>query len=285
MDTPGEDIRTSFTGWQALEASATDGEESALPMRSDRPAQRLLARAHARKMEALGRLAGGVAHDFNNVLHVIRNALALLEQTRPPEEGQRYLEMIRRSTERGTALARQLLDCARPGALASAAFDPNPVVLAAADPLQSALAGRITVRTDLAPGVWPVAADAGELETALLNLGVNARDAIAGNGCVRLETANARLQAADSAGDRAGGEYVMIAVADSGCGMPQRIIERACEPFFTTKGPGAGTGLGLAQVATFVRNAGGRLEIASREARGTTVRIFLPKSNRASASG
>ena len=246
------------------------------------------AMAHAQKMEALGLLAGGVAHDFNNQLHVIRNSLELLQRQDPPADAQRALEMIRRSTNQAAALTRQLLAFSRRQPVEPRPIDPNDLVLQMAELLRYSLGERITIATTLGPGVWNVSADAGQLETALLNLAINARDAMSHAGLLTIETANATLDdsLAAAAARRSGatGQYVMISVADTGSGMTPEVAARACEPFFTTKDPGHGTGLGLSQVAGFARQSGGEVRIATQQGKGTTVRIYLPKSRRGAES-
>jgi signal transduction histidine kinase len=236
-----------------------------------RGAEEAAALAHAQKMEALGLLAGGVAHDFNNQLHVIRNSLEILERQDPRSGDRRYLEMIRRSADRAAALTHQLLAFARRQPIEPQPLDANELVTQVAELLRHALGEQITVETVLGRGVASVAADAGQLETALLNLAINARDAMAQAGQVTIETANVTLDESTRA-------YVMIAVSDTGKGMPPEVAARACEPFFTTKEPGQGTGLGLSQVAGFAQQAGGRVRISSTPGQGTTVRLYLPKS-------
>jgi signal transduction histidine kinase len=251
------------------------------------------ARAHAQKMEALGLLAGGVAHDFNNLLHVIRNSLEILQRQGPQAEARRYLDMIRRSADRAAALTGQLLAFSRRQPLEVRSIDPNDLVAQMADLLRHSLGDRITIETVLDREVWSVATDAGQLETALLNLAINARDAMPQAGLLTIETANAvldesllRATATRNGGSRkatlrsnlAVDQYVMIAVSDTGTGMPPEVAARACEPFFTTKEPGQGTGLGLSQVAGFAQRSGGHVRISSEPGKGTTVRLYLPKS-------
>jgi signal transduction histidine kinase len=226
--------------------------------------------AHAQKMEALGLLAGEVAHDFNNLLHVIRNSLAILERQEPPEEGLHSLQMIRRSTDRAAALTRQLLAFARRRPIEVRPIDPNELVAQMVDLLRNSLGERITVETLLDEQVGSIAADAGQLETALLNLAINARDAMQQAGHLTIQTASAVLDE----------QYVIIAVSDTGAGMAPEVAARACEPFFTTKEPGRGTGLGLSQVAGFAQQSGGEVRIASEPGKGTTVRLFLPRCAR-----
>jgi signal transduction histidine kinase len=221
-------------------------------------------------MQALGLLAGEVAHDFNNQLHVIRNSLEILQLQEPPTEARRYLEMIRHSADRATALTRQLLAFARRRPPDAQPLDPNEIVAQMAELLRHSLGERITVETVLGRGIGSVAADAGQLETALLTLAINARDAMPQAGRLILETASSLLDE----------QYVTIAVSDTGTGMSPEVAARACEPFFTTKAPGQGTGLGLSQVAGFAEQSGGQVRIASEPGKGTTVRLYLPRCGR-----
>jgi signal transduction histidine kinase len=281
-----------FGGLLLLTAAARAGSDPAQPavgpMAIPRPlgGEQSAALAHAQKMEALGLLAGGVAHDFNNQLHVIRNSLELLQRQDPPADAQRALEMIRRSTNQAAALTRQLLAFSRRQPVEPRPIDPNDLVLQMAELLRYSLGERITIATTLGPGVWNVSADAGQLETALLNLAINARDAMSHAGLLTIETANATLEDSLAAARRPGGtgQYVMISVADTGSGMTPEVAARACEPFFTTKDPGHGTGLGLSQVAGFARQSGGEVRISTQLGKGTTVRIYLPRSRRVAES-
>ena len=252
-----------------------------------RSGEEAAALAHAQKMEALGLLAGGVAHDFNNQLHVIRNSLAILQRQGVPADARRYLEMIRHSTDQAAALSRQLLAFSRRQPLEPRPIDPNDLVRQLSELLRHALGERITIETALGPGVWNVSADGGELETALLNLAINARDAMSHAGRLTIETANATPDDSIIAARRrrAPEQYVMIAVSDTGSGMTPEVAARACEPFFTTKEPGRGTGLGLSQVAGFARRSGGSVRIGSQPGKGTTVRLYLPRARPAQEPG
>jgi signal transduction histidine kinase len=266
-------------------ARETAGEAARVaggPVPTPRNGEEAAALAHAQKMEALGILAGGVAHDFNNLLHVIRNSLEIVQRQGPPADAGRYLEMIRHSADRAAALTGQLLAFSRRQPLELRPLDPNDLVAQAAELLRHSLGEQITIETVLGRGIGSVAADAGQLETALLNLAINARDAMPQAGRLTIETANATLEesfaAARSAGAAAADPYVVIAVSDTGTGMSPEVAARACEPFFTTKELGQGTGLGLSQVAGFARQSGGHLRISSRPGQGTTVRLYLPTS-------
>lgn len=241
-----------------------------LDMPLPRSGEEASALAHARKMEALGLLAGGVAHDFNNLLHVIRSSLDILQRQGPQADPRRNLEMIRRSADQAAALTGQLLAFSRREPLEVRPIDPNDLVTQMTELLRHSLGEQITIETVLGRGVGSVAADAGQLETALLNLAINARDAMSQAGLLTIETANTVLDE----------QYVMIAVSDTGTGMAPEVAERACEPFFTTKELGQGTGLGLSQVAGFAEQSGGHVRITSEPGKGTTVRLFLPRIGR-----
>jgi signal transduction histidine kinase len=259
------------------------GERTGRALATREPAsrQKADALAHAQKMEALGFLAGGVAHDFNNLLHVIRNSLEILQRQGAPVDTSRHLDTIRRSADRAAALTRQLLAFSRRQPLDPRPLDPNDLVAQATELLRHSLGERITIHTVLDRAVWSVAADAGQLETALLNLAINARDAMSQVGLLTIETANATLGESVSPSPGGAGSarpYVMIAVSDTGAGMAPEVAARACEPFFTTKDPGHGTGLGLSQVAGFAEQSGGHIRISSAPGRGTTVRLYLPKA-------
>jgi len=259
------------------------GEPAGAPVAVLRPrGEEAAALAQARRMEALGLLAGGVAHDFNNLLHVIRNSLEILERHDPQVDARRYVEMIRRSADQAGALTRQLLAFSRRQPIEVRAIDPNDLVAQMVELLRHSLGEKITVETVLGRAVGSVTADAGQLETALLNLAINARDAMSHAGSLTIETANATLDEtfAGLRGPCATDQYVMIAVSDTGTGMPPEVAARALEPFFTTKEPGQGTGLGLSQVAGFVQQSGGHVRIASEPGKGTTVRLYFPKSGR-----
>ena len=268
-----------------LRGRSRRGAPAALPQ--PRSEEEAAAVAQARKMEALGHLAGGVAHDFNNLLHVIRNSLDILERRDPQVEAQRYLEMIRRSADQAGALTRQLLAFSRRQPLEVRPIDPNDLVAQMVELLRHSLGEKIVIETALGRGVGSVAADAGQMETALLNLAINARDAMSQAGLLTIETANAMLDESFAAahGLCATDPYVMIAVSDTGTGMPPEVAARACEPFFTTKELGHGTGLGLSQVAGFVQQSGGQVRISSEPGKGTTVRLYLPRSGRYAQRG
>jgi signal transduction histidine kinase/CheY-like chemotaxis protein len=232
---------------------------------------------HAQKMEAIGQLTGGVAHDFNNLLMVILGGLDMLERRRDPERQAQILGGMRQAAQRGAGLTRQLLAFSRRQSLTPVPVDLAHQVGAMRDLLDRSLGGSIQVQLEFADDLWPVEVDPGELELVVLNLAVNARDAMPGGGTIRIRAENARQgDGADLPGD-----YVSLSVTDTGGGMPAEVRARAFEPFYTTKDVGKGSGLGLPQVYGFATQSGGSVEIRSEIGQGTTVRLLLPRSDRA----
>ena len=234
------------------------------------------------KMDAIGQLTGGLAHDFNNMLAVIFSALNLLK--RRMERGQTNVgELVDAAidgAQRAATLTQRLLAFARKQPLSPEAIDPNKFVAGISDLLRRTLGETIKLETVLAGGLWRVHADAAQLETAILNLAVNARDAMGeGGGRLTIETANAHLDDAYAAQHISvpAGQYVLIAVTDTGRGMTAKTIEQAFDPFFTTKAVGRGTGLGLSQVHGFVKQSLGHVKIYSEIGSGTTVKLYLPR--------
>ena len=236
----------------------------------------------SQKMEAVGQLTGGVAHDFNNLLTVVLgNAEMLVERLKSQPELLTLAETVMRASERGAGLTRSLLAFARRQPLAPRSIDVNRQVLGMEDLLHRALGEPIECRFALGDDLWPALVDPAQLETAILNLALNARDAMPDGGRLTIETANTRLDetyAAESEELRAG-DYVMVAVADSGKGMDPEVMSRAFEPFFTTKDVGKGTGLGLSMVYGFVKQSGGHIKIYSEIGQGTIVKLYLPRSS------
>ncbi|WP_245951447.1 response regulator [Paracidovorax anthurii] len=235
----------------------------------------------AQKMEAVGQLTGGIAHDFNNLLAGIIASLDLLRlragQQRYDELG-RYIDTAHRSAKRAAALTHRLLAFSRRQTLAPRVVDLNQLVLGMHELVQRTVGPGIDVVFGATPGLWAVRADAGQIENSLLNLCINARDAMPHGGTLRILAANHHLDGArpQACGVRAG-DYVALAVADTGAGMPAEVAARAFEPFFTTKPIGQGTGLGLSMVYGFARQSGGSASIASAEGEGTTITLWLPR--------
>ncbi|HLI13496.1 MAG TPA: ATP-binding protein [Alphaproteobacteria bacterium] len=243
--------------------------------------------AHVQRLESLGQLTGGIAHDFNNQLGVIISSLETLERRLRPEDP-RIKGPIRTAiegAERSARLTRQLLAFARRQALAPALIDMNRLVSGMSNMLHRTLGERIAIETVLAGGLWNVLADVNQLENALLNLAINARDAMPEGGKLTIETANGYLDehyAERNVGAKPG-QYVIVSVTDTGTGMDAETVARAFEPFFTTKEAGRGTGLGLSQVYGFVKQSGGHVAIYSELDKGTTVKLYLPRALAADA--
>ena len=240
----------------------------------------------SQKMEAIGQLTGGVAHDFNNLLTVILGGLETIErQLATPGKDPlarigRAVAMARQGALRAATLTARLLAFARRQPLQPKPIDASRLVTGLADLLQRTLGATIALETVAGAGLWPALADAGELENALVNLAVNARDAMPEGGRLTIETSNACLDEDYVAGvpePLPAGHYVLIAVSDTGCGMDQIALQKAFEPFFTTKDVGKGTGLGLSQVYGFARQSGGHVRIYSEPGHGTTVKLYLPR--------
>jgi len=233
------------------------------------------------KMEAVGQLTGGIAHDFNNMLAVIMSAMNLAQRklARGETDIGNFVEAATDATTRAANLTARLLAFSRQQPLSPKVLDANRLVTGMSDLLRRTLGETIRIETVLAGGLWRTFADSSQLENALLNLAVNGRDAMPEGGKLTIETANAYLDDSYAAGhaELQAGQYVMIAVTDTGTGMNPETIEKAFEPFFTTKGVGKGTGLGLSQVFGFVKQSGGHVNIYSELSEGTTVKIYLPR--------
>ncbi|MBK4736740.1 response regulator [Noviherbaspirillum pedocola] len=245
-----------------------------------------LERAHAQlrqsqKLEAVGQLTGGVAHDFNNVLQVIAGNLQLLQMSFAGNpEAQRRLETAAFAADRGAKLAAQLLAFARRQPLQPMSTNVGRTLRGMDDLLRRALGESIHIETVVAGGLWTTMVDPHQLENVILNLAINARDAMAGSGRLTLELGNAMLDDnyIASEPDVAPGQYVLLAISDTGCGMTPEVMARAFEPFFTTKREGEGTGLGLSMAYGFVKQSNGHIRIYSEVGSGTTIKIYLPRS-------
>jgi signal transduction histidine kinase/ActR/RegA family two-component response regulator len=245
-------------------------------------AERQAAEAQLRqvqKMEAVGQLTGGIAHDFNNMLAVVVGGIDLAQRrlNGPRREIVNHLHNAMEGATRAAALTRRLLSFARSEPLLPERVDSKDLIQGMSDLLDRTLGERIRVEVELAPDTWPIYVDPHQLENAMVNLAVNARDAMDGQGAMRIATENVTI-AANAVGDIQAGDYVKISVTDTGCGMPPGVLERAFEPFFTTKPVGKGTGLGLSQIFGFAHQSGGEVGIESEVGRGTTVSIYLPRT-------
>jgi len=235
----------------------------------------------AQKMEAVGRLTGGVAHDFNNVLQVIAGNLQLLTRDVAGNlRAEHRLDTAVAALNRGSKLASQLLAFGRRQPLAPKVINLGRLIRGVDDMLRRAIGEGIEIETVVVGGLWNTFADSVQVENALLNLAINSRDAMAGHGKLTIEAGNAALDDNYVArhAEVAAGQYVMLAVTDTGCGIPAELLERVFEPFFTTKPEGRGTGLGLSMVYGFVKQSGGHIKIYSEPDQGTTVRLYLPRS-------
>ncbi len=235
----------------------------------------------SQKMEAVGQLTGGIAHDFNNMLAVIMNSLELLDRKFIGSDpiAKRFIEAAKNGGKRAAQLTQRLLAFSRQQPLNPEPVDANKLVANMSDLLRHSLGGAVLLETVLAGGLWRTHADRNQLENAILNLAVNGRDAMADGGRLTIETANCHLDSRYAAGHDgiAEGQYVLIAVTDTGIGMAPEVVAKAFDPFFTTKEVGRGTGLGLSQVYGFVKQTGGHVKIYSEVGQGTTVKIYLPR--------
>jgi PAS domain S-box-containing protein len=236
----------------------------------------------AQKMEAIGQLTGGVAHDFNNVLTVITGTIDILaaEVSGKPTLAA-IVKLISEAADRGAELTAHLLAFARKQPLQPHEVDVNRLVVESARLMRPTLGEHIEIKSTLAGQLWTALVDPGQLSSALLNLAINARDAMPNGGKLVLETKNVTFDAEYAAanGDVQAGNYVMVAVSDTGIGMPAGIVERVFEPFFSTKEVGKGTGLGLSMVYGFVKQSGGHIKVYSEEGHGTTFRLYLPQAD------
>ena len=235
----------------------------------------------SQKMEAVGQLTGGIAHDFNNLLQIITGNLDTLQRNLPADAGRllRAATNAMNGAKRAASLTQRLLAFSRRQPLDPKSLDVNVLVRGLSDLIYRTLGETISVETVLGAGIWQVEVDENELEASVLNLAVNARDAMEGGGRLTIETANARIDEAYVAthAEVSPGQYVVISVSDTGAGMDPATIAQAFEPFFTTKPIGKGTGLGLSQVYGFVKQSGGHVKIYSEVGQGTSVKIYLPR--------
>ena len=266
---PVRDGRGSVTHYVAVKEDISDRKATEERLR------------HSQRMETIGQLTGGIAHDFNNLLAIIIGNLQLLEERsgHSPENRELIADAIW-SAERGAQLTHRLLAFARRQRLNPRVADLNHIVREMTGLLRRTLGERIDVREILTPGVWQTMIDRGQLESALLNLVVNARDAMPGGGVLTIatDTAALPLDLPAKGEDVPPGEYVVLTVTDTGVGMPPDVLDRVFEPFFTTKKFGEGSGLGLSMVYGFVRQSGGTITMESRPGHGTIVRIYLPRA-------
>ncbi len=263
-----------------------DGDHAILVIMHDLTARKVTERqlSHAQRMEAVGHLTGGMAHDFNNLLTVIIGNLDLLEaEIADKPDALELVDMALQASLRGAELTRQLLAFSRRQALDPKVFRMNELVTGTIELLRRTLGERIDVRVQLADDLWPAMADPAQLESAIANLAINARDAMPDGGALTIQTANRHLDdqyAAENA-EVEPGEYVMLAISDTGTGIPPELIARVFEPFFTTKTAGKGSGLGLSMIYGFAKQSRGHVKIYSEPGHGTTVRLYLPRAESA----
>ncbi|WP_068873912.1 MULTISPECIES: CHASE domain-containing protein [unclassified Phenylobacterium] len=277
------ELREVNAGLEDRVARRTGELANAVAELRDEMARRETAESQVRqmqKMEAIGQLTGGIAHDFNNMLAIVIGSLDMARRRLTGAEDPRvtrYLDNAAEGAARAATLTGRLLAFARRQRLNPEPLDVNELVGGMTELLRRSLGERVAIETALADGLWPVRADAAELENALLNLAVNARDAMPDGGRLTVSTSNTHDPAAGDPAAPPAGEFVTIRIADTGEGMTPDVIERAFEPFFTTKEVGKGTGLGLSQVYGFVNQSGGAVTIRSVAGAGATVTIYLPR--------
>ncbi len=230
--------------------------------------------AESQKLDALGQLTGGVAHDFNNLLMIVTGNIHTLKRLAGNDaKGLRAVQAIERASQHGASLTRQLLTFARRQSLSPQTIDLSERIHSVREVLDTGLGGVVQILIHVDAGVWPVTVDPGEFEAALVNLVINARDAMPGGGTVTIRASNTRLD-----DDARSGDFVAIQVEDAGTGIPPDVVAKVFDPFFTTKPLGKGTGLGLSQVHGFAHQAGGTVTVASELGKGTTLTIYLPRS-------
>ena len=233
-------------------------------------------------MEAVGQLTGGVAHDFNNILTIVlANADAILEEDGVPPHIARRAQQICDAGQKATELTRQLLAFSRKQILKPEKSDLSDIVASTGQMMRRTLGAHVVVQTVGTADLWTTTVDRAQVETSLINLCINARDAMPMGGRITIETKNVTLDrdyVLSQEDDIAAGEYVMLSVTDTGSGMPPDVVKRAFEPFFTTKPVGKGTGLGLSMVYGFIRQSNGHIKIYSEVGEGTTVKMYFPRS-------
>ncbi len=237
----------------------------------------------AQKMEAIGQLTGEIAHDFNNLLTAVVGSLDLLLRRTDDEKLRRLARNALQAAERGGQLTAQLLAFSRRQRLSPAPVQPNAVVTGLGDLLARTIGPHVRVETQLQPDLWQALADPTQLDLMILNLAINARDAMPSGGRLTIATRNVEAVPPQLSTELSPGQYVSITVSDTGCGMSPSVLARAFEPFFTTKEQGKGTGLGLAQLYGFAKQSGGTARIDSREGEGTSVTIYLPRTRELSS--
>jgi signal transduction histidine kinase/CheY-like chemotaxis protein len=238
----------------------------------------------AQRLEAVGQLTSGVAHDFNNLLTVVIGTVRMLRKRITEPEALRMLTMMSEAAERGAKLTAQLLAFSRRQKLEPKPVDLNDTVTSMRDMLQSTMGGSVRIETVLSSRLWPALIDPTQIELVILNLAINARDAMEVGGTLIIETANVKLGSPQRAEEPGPGSYVMLSVSDNGFGMTQEVLARAIEPFFTTKEVGKGSGLGLSQVFGLAKQSGGGVRIDTQVGEGTSVKVYLPRATQTAAA-
>jgi PAS domain S-box-containing protein len=259
-------------GFAKITRDMTERREAQLQL--ERAQQQL---AQSQKMEAIGHLTGGIAHDFNNLLMIVSGQVQLMKLRAKEPKDLRALDAIEQAARSGAGLTRQLLTFARRQTLNRVTIDLHERLSSIRDLLSSSLGGAVKLAMNINPDVWSVETDPAELELALVNVAVNARDAMPAGGSLIIGTRNVALQ--DAGPNQITGEFVALSLTDNGTGIPVDVLSKVFEPFFTTKEVGKGTGLGLSQVYGFARQGGGDAQITSVPGEGTTVTIYLPRSH------
>lgn len=232
----------------------------------------------AQKMELIGQMTGGVAHDFNNLLTAVLGNLELATRRGKDENIHRYLDGATQAAQRGAKITAQLLAFSRTQRLQTVPIDLNAIVNAMGDLLLRTIGATVRIETILEKSLWQATADPSQIESVILNLAVNARDAMPDGGRLTITTANVPQGDTNRPGELASGDYVSVSVSDTGTGMTDEVFRKAFEPFFTTKPVGRGTGLGLSQVYGIAKQTGGTVSIDTKVGRGTTVRVYLPRT-------
>jgi len=238
---------------------------------------------HAQRIESIGQLTGGVAHDFNNLLTAVLGNLEIAQMRAKDDSVLRLLAGAARAAERGARLTEQLLAFSRKQRLQPQPVDINELVSGMSEMLERSIGGTIRLEQELCLDLWPAMTDPTQIELVILNLAINARDAMPGGGRLTVESSNASADDPHRPADLAAGDYVCIAVSDTGTGMSEEVLAQAPEPFFTTKEAGKGSGLGLSMVQGVARQSGGAIALASSPGEGTTVRVYLPRAAEAQA--
>jgi signal transduction histidine kinase len=283
-----QELRQANEGLQARVAGRTEELATAKErLRAETVQRRKVEEAlhQAQKMEAVGQLTGGVAHDFNNLLTVVSANLEIIEGALEHEQLDRtrllkLTRAARRATQRGEELTRQLLAFARRQVLRAEIVDINQLIIDFVPFIHQSVGDTVAVETNLEPGILSCQLDPAQFETTLLNVAVNARDAMPSGGTLRIETANISSGPAELGGK----EGILVRIADTGVGMDAATLEHAFEPFFTTKDVGKGSGLGLSQVYGFIKQSGGHVRLESRPGAGTTISLYLPQHGGATAA-